>query len=202
MHPVWENLSNPWSPQAWGARLGWADPLTLAIKDGLPFTERFGPEFILFAPVVWLSVALVFWWYGRITAGPGTLARQPAGEDIDRRGSSCLGEAGTRDDRQGWIILAALLIVGGVVGPDSLGAAHGEFLPQRVVLLGLVALVPVFDVDPARWPGSSRPRRWWPPSFSSRQSSGITRFTPTAPRDRSFAPATWSAGIRGSSRCW
>jgi len=153
MHPVWQNLSNPWSPQAWGARLGWVDPLTLAIKDGLPFTEQVGPLFILFAPVVWLSVASVFWWYGRITAGPGTLVRQPRGGDIARQGSSCLREAGTRDDRQGWIILAALLIVGGAIGPDSLGAAHGEFLPQRVVLLGLVALVPVFDVDSARWPG-------------------------------------------------
>ena len=50
-------------------------------------------------------------------------------------------------------MLAALLTMGGVIGPDSLGAAHGEFLPQRVILLGLVALVTVFDVNPARWPG-------------------------------------------------
>ena len=52
-----------------------------------------------------------------------------------------------RDDRQAWLVLAALLLVGGIAGPDSFGAAHGEFLPQRVVLLGLIALVPVFDVD-------------------------------------------------------
>ena len=64
----------------------------------------------------------------------------------------------TIHDRQGWLLLAALLIVGGVVGPDSLGAAHGEFLPQRVVLLGLVALVPIFDVDLSRWSGPRRDR--------------------------------------------
>ena len=51
------------------------------------------------------------------------------------------------------MLLAALLVVAGIVGPDSFGAAHGEFLPQRVVLLGLIALVPVFDVDRSRWPG-------------------------------------------------
>jgi len=153
MHPVWENLSNFWSPQAWGERLGWVDPLTLAIKVGLPFTERVSRGFILFAPVVWLCGALIFWWYGRITAGRGTFARPPGGGDMDRHGSSRLGEAGTHDDRQGWLVLAALLIIGGAVGPDSLGAAHGEFLPQRVVLLGLVALVPFLDVNPGRWPG-------------------------------------------------
>jgi len=152
MHPVWDNLSNPRSPPAWVARLGWADPLTLAIKYGLPFTEREGSAFIVFAPVVWLCGALILWLYGRITAGPGSRAGQPAGGAIDREGSSWLA-AGSRDGLQGWIILAGLLIAAGVVGPDSLGAAHGEFLPQRVVLLGLVALVPVFDVNPARWPG-------------------------------------------------
>ena len=55
LQPVWENLSNPWSPSAWGARLGWVDPITLAIKDGVPFTSRVGPLFILFAPVLWLA---------------------------------------------------------------------------------------------------------------------------------------------------
>ena len=70
LRPVWENLSNPWSPSAWGARLGWVDPITLAVKDGLPFTSRVSPGFVVFAPVVWLTVGLVLWWYGRITSRP------------------------------------------------------------------------------------------------------------------------------------
>jgi hypothetical protein len=45
------------------------------------------------------------------------------------------------------------LLLGGIAGPDSFGPAHGEFLPQRLVLLGLVALVPVFDVDASRAAG-------------------------------------------------
>ena len=34
------------------------------------------------------------------------------------------------------------LLLVGFVGPDSLGAGHGEYLPQRLELLGLAALVP------------------------------------------------------------
>ncbi len=153
MHPVWNNLSNPWSPLAWGARLGWADPLTLAIKDGLPFTDRTGSEFIVFAPTVWFCGALIFWWYGRMTAGSGTTARRPAAGAVNQEGSAWQAAVETRHDLRGWIILAGLLIAGGLLGPDSLGARHGEFLPQRVILLGLVALVPIFDINPARWPG-------------------------------------------------
>jgi hypothetical protein len=132
MTPVWDNLSDPWSPLAWVERLEWVDPLTIAIRDGLPLTERFGREFIPFAPVVWLGVALITWWIGRMSARPGS--RESA-------------------DRAAWLLLAAVLIVGGVIGPDSLGTSHGQYLPQRVVLLGLAALVPIFDVDLVRWPG-------------------------------------------------
>jgi hypothetical protein len=132
MRPLWENLSDPWSPRAWMARLEWADPISLAIRDGLPFTDRDGPQFMLFAPVIWLAMAVILWCFGRIAAG-------------------FLVQAGGR--RRGWFLLAAILIVGGVVGPDSLGQAHGDYLPQRIVLLGLVALVPIFDLDFSRWWG-------------------------------------------------
>src|SRR5262249_16813925 len=123
---------------AWAARLGWVDPLSLAIKDGLPFSDRVGPKFGLLAPIVWLAMAIVLWWFGRISGPP-------------------LGQAGERaeiaGERQGWLVLAALLLFVGIAGPDSLGLAHGQFLPQRIVLLGLVALVPVFDLDLSRWHG-------------------------------------------------
>ncbi|HZW30776.1 MAG TPA: hypothetical protein VFF52_08725, partial [Isosphaeraceae bacterium] len=48
---------------------------------------------------------------------------------------------------------AALLILGGLTGPDAMGADHGAYLPQRVVLCGLVALAAVVDVDLRRWSG-------------------------------------------------
>jgi hypothetical protein len=153
MNPVWDNLSSPWALTAWAARLGWADPLTLAIKDGLPFTERVGRAFALFAPVVWLSAAFVVWWYGRIADRPLTLGGPPRFDNIDQSRSAWLNHVTRRKGQQAWLALAALFIAGGILGPDSLGTAHGEFLPQRVVLLGLVSLVPVFDINPARWSG-------------------------------------------------
>jgi hypothetical protein len=48
-------------------------------------------------------------------------------------------------ERRAWQALAAILVLGGVFGPDSLGPGHGDYLPQRVALLGLVALVPAFE---------------------------------------------------------
>ena len=129
MNPRWENLADPCSPRAWMARLKWVDPISLAIRDGLPFTDRDGWQFVLFAPVIWLAIAIILWCYGQCRSG--FLIRK------DR-------------DRRVWFLLTAILVIGGVAGPDSLGAAHGDYLPQRIVLLGLVAMVPILDIDFAR----------------------------------------------------
>jgi hypothetical protein len=153
MQPVWANLSSPWSPEGWAARLGWVDPLTIAIKDGLPFTERFGPQFTLFAPAVWLAIAIVVWWYARITARPESKQASPALVPVE---ATVAGEPGANDNHRSiriWLAMAASLLLAGVLGPDSLGPVHGEFLPQRVILLGLAAFVPVFDINLGRWLG-------------------------------------------------
>ncbi len=142
--PVWDGIYHPWE------RLAWVDPITLAIKDGLPFTSLRSRAFIVFAPALWLAVGVVLWWYGRITAESRAAARNtafnPAAQEANAVAEGC-------DDRQGWLTLAALFVIGGIVGPNSFGATHGEFLPQRVLLLGFIALLPVFDADGSRWPG-------------------------------------------------
>jgi hypothetical protein len=61
--------------------------------------------------------------------------------------------ARTTDDRRGWRLLAALLLIAGIAGPDTLGPDHGDYLPQRVLLCGLVALAIVVDIDPRRRSG-------------------------------------------------
>jgi hypothetical protein len=153
MHPSWYNLPKSWSPADWETRLGWVDPITLAIKVGLPFTERAAPVWIVLSPVLWLTGALICWWYGRAISGRRTHTHAATGEAEDAPEPPSSGVAASRRDQLAWILLAGLLILGGLIGPDSLGPAHGEFLPQRLVLLGLVALVPTFDVDAARWSG-------------------------------------------------
>jgi hypothetical protein len=132
LRPLWGNLADPWDPRAWIERLEWVDPISLAIRDGLPFTDREGRAFAVCAPVVWLGIAFVLWGYGQVRAG---------------------WRAPRNDAPRGWFLLAAGLIAVGIAGPDSLGEAHGDYLPQRIVLLGLVAGVPIFDIDFSRWQG-------------------------------------------------
>jgi hypothetical protein len=48
---------------------------------------------------------------------------------------------------RGWGVLAAILLLGSLITPDTLGENHGGYLPQRVALLGLVALVPWLRLD-------------------------------------------------------
>ncbi len=61
--------------------------------------------------------------------------------------------------------MAGGLVVLGLVAPDTLGVKHGHFLPQRIVLLGLVALVPWLDLEPGRRRSDWRSARWWWPCY-------------------------------------
>lgn len=115
------------SVSGWVGRLGWADPISVAKKDVLPFTDRTGPILAIFSPAAWLAVAGLL--------GLATMARR-AERDPKRRV---------------WLALAAILGLGGVFGPDAMGEGHGDYLPQRVALLGLAALVPVVDMGPKTW---------------------------------------------------
>jgi hypothetical protein len=140
MHPIWNNLPDPWSLAGWKSQLTWADPITLARKDALPFTDRVGSRFIVFAPALWLVAALGIW------------AAARARDRLRRRSAWRTAEAAA-GDRRGWWILAALFIVGGLASPDTLGPEHGNYLPQRIVLCGLVAVAAAIEIDPRRWAG-------------------------------------------------
>ena len=127
----WKHLDSLFSPRAWGKQLSWVDPVSIARRDALPFLDgMFSKGFALGTPVVWLVAAFLL-------LGVATLFR-------NRERSSEL---------RGWWVLSALLLIGGAAAPDTLGPTHGEYLQQRIVLLGLVALVPIlpFDVERSRW---------------------------------------------------
>jgi len=151
MNPVWENLADPLALASWKVQLAWADPLSLAAKDSLPLTERVSRVFVVFAPVAWLGAALLTWGLAAAWARLKRRTVRPSGPV----GSACSSwrTAQPTADRRGWLSLAALLILGGLTGPDAMGADHGAYLPQRVVLCGLVALAAVVDVDLRRWSG-------------------------------------------------
>ena len=190
MRPVWENLSNPWSPYAWGARLWWVDPITLAIKNGLPFTSLVSPGFAVFAPVLWLGLSMVLWWYGRISNEPR--AHAPIAAD-DPDGRKTFAEAATGDDRNGWLLLAALLIAVGIRGtglvwrgprriPSAAGGPTGLDCARAGFRRGSIAM--------AR-PGARR-GACGGASLCNRRSSGITGFIPAELRGRSSVFVMWS----------
>jgi hypothetical protein len=126
--PQWKHLGDVLSPRSWLSQLMWADPITLARKDYLPLAGTFATWHLVLAPVLWVAAGLVLAAVAALAAGLGPFR--------DR-------------ERRGWWVLAAVLLVGGVAAPDTLGPSHGEYLQQRVVLLGLVALVPVLRLDGA-----------------------------------------------------
>jgi hypothetical protein len=121
--PIWGHLKDPLSPRSWFAQATWADPISLGSKALVPFFDMRSPWCGILAPVAWAVAAL-------------TLFALPSPH--------------RRPDRRGWTILALLLLAGGLACPDTLGPTHGNYLPQRVVLLGLVALVPALALDPTR----------------------------------------------------
>ena len=119
LSPIWGQLNDPLNWRDWLSQLGWIDPISLAAKSARPFSLSASGANIAFAPVLWFSLGL-----GLITWG-------------SRRSWS-------RESRA-WLILAGVLLTAGTIGPDTLGLNHGHYLPQRIFLLGLVALLPVLD---------------------------------------------------------
>jgi len=128
LSPEWKHLENVLSLRSWIKQLSWVDPISIARRDVLPFLEgNTSPWFALASPVVWLSAALLVLIVVAIA-----------------------GRADNRYETRGWWVLGAILIIGGACSPDTLGASHGEYLQQRIVLLGLVALAPVLPFDARR----------------------------------------------------
>ena len=134
MSPSWSYVSDPWSMRSWLQQLLWADPITLVSRGVLVSAGGSPWLWAGLAPVVLLLAALAL----------GTWPALRAILDQGRRASF------EHADRLAWVVLATVLVIGGLVGPDALGA-HGTNLSQRVVLLGLVSLVPVLDFEWAGW---------------------------------------------------
>ena len=127
LEPTWDQLANPWSLRSWAGQLGWVDPISLAAKTFRPFGASASAANGAISPAIWTVAAIALLAL--------TTWRRRAG------------------DRRGWLVLAGLLLLGGLLGPDTLGVKHGHYLPQRVALLGLVALVPWLDLAADRRSG-------------------------------------------------
>jgi hypothetical protein len=145
MHLVWENLDDPFSLSAWASRVGWVDPLTLARKDILPFTDRTHRIFAVFSPFFWLAVAGALWVAAGIVAGRARDSG-PKGHSSTTQAAGAKRHDVHSRGRGVWLALGLVLLLAGFAGPDSVGLAHGGYLPQRLELLGLAVLVPALDL--------------------------------------------------------
>ena len=125
LEPIWGHWTSAWLG-GFVSQLGWVDPLSLAAKSANPFDYQAGVVVSsLLVPVAWVVVGL------------GVLVGATWGPRLA--------------ERRGWLILAVALLGAGLVAPDTLGVKHGHYMPQRIVLIGLVALVPWLDLRMDRW---------------------------------------------------
>lgn len=132
MSPHLPKLIEFFTTDGWMRRLGWVDPISFSVKNVLPFASTTGKAFVLLNSLAWLTVAaLLLVWAGWAREAPG---------------------GPTHGERRAWLWLAAVLTAAGIFGPDSMGAGHGDYLPQRVALLGLIAAIPAID-PPRSWSG-------------------------------------------------
>jgi hypothetical protein len=134
MMPLWDNLDDPLSLRSWAKQLSWVDPISLGSRVIAPFREGTATAFAALSPVVWLLAALAMAAVATATGRRGEASRRPGPSEL-----------------RGWGVLAGLLLLAGIAGPDTLGETHGHYLSQRVVLLGLVALVPLLDLGARGW---------------------------------------------------
>ena len=122
--PEWKHLESLISARSWINQMTWVDPVSLARKDYLPGLGTLASWHYALAPAVWLGLGLAL-----------IVARRsvPSAE------------------KRAWWFLGIALVLGGLLGPDTLGATHGEYLQQRVVLLGIVTLMPVLPLGATSW---------------------------------------------------
>ena len=112
----------------WLQRLHRIKFLSLSSTSNLPFTEIRSSLAFLIAPALLVVVGiLVLMWKEKTTP------------EI------------WREERRPWMVLAIVLFVAAVFGPPTLGAAHGDFLRERLFALATIAGFPLLPAtSPSR----------------------------------------------------
>ncbi len=132
----WIGLTDPFSFQSWLQYLQVPDfisfsfkqPLgVLAVPSDCPFVDQSAVRYAILWPSLWAVVALVLLLASTLLSR-ATLARL------------------RQSEYRGWILLALFLFAAGLFGPSA--AWHGSILRERVLLLGMVTLVPLIKPKP------------------------------------------------------
>lgn len=129
--PAWRNLSDPLSPLAWITHLRGVDSFVLISRSAFPFVDVESPLFGVFAPMLFISAALVMLFIGAFRRIPSERKDRPA--SIDRP----------------FLILSGGLIVFSLLSPDDVRftSSAGTILRERLFLVGLAFTVPLLRFD-------------------------------------------------------
>ena len=166
MQPLWENLERPVLDPGLGTRLGWVDPLTLARKDVLPFTDTESSAVLHLCPC-WLACRGGAVPAGGDAAGLSSIAKrsvEPTCSRLDSENRIEMTSRECRRARQAWLGLGLFLLLAGLAGPDSLG-----IWPRRLSAPAARAPRPGRAGVGHRFRGRHADRAGWPgPVFLSR----------------------------------
>lgn len=120
--PTWRSLENGFSIVNLGLQLQTADPFVLLTRRSLPFLDFYSKGYAVFSPSLWFAVALAL-------LSLNCLARWRRNELPKKF--------------VGLILLGAITLAIWVFAPDDFGKAHGGYLRERALILGLIAATPV-----------------------------------------------------------
>ncbi|MFY9608192.1 MAG: hypothetical protein WAU45_06190 [Blastocatellia bacterium] len=132
----WIGLTDPFSIQNWIQYLQVPDFISFSFKQPLgvlavptdcPFVDQSAVRYAILWPSLWVVVGLVLL----------------LGSTLQIRASSARFR---QSEYRGWILLALFLFAAALFGPSAAG--QGSILRERVLLLGMVTLVPLIKPHP------------------------------------------------------
>ncbi|HSO74783.1 MAG TPA: hypothetical protein VLU47_08090 [Blastocatellia bacterium] len=132
----WIGLTDPLSVQSWVQYLQVPDFISFSFKQTLgglavptdcPFVDQGAVRYALLWPSLWMFLGLV------------VLAASTLRGRVTR--ARVFGS-----EYRGWLLLTLFLFAAGFFGPSAAG--HGSILRERVLLLGMVTLVPLIKPQP------------------------------------------------------
>ncbi len=125
--PVWRNLSDGWSVSNWAMRFHSADPFAIISRKTLPFTDLENNLLVVFSPGLWVAIAFII-----LTTA--TLLGPFRKEVLSRMAFP-------------FALLSLGAFLAAMFGPDDFGLNNGSILRERLVLIGLILVVPVLRIE-------------------------------------------------------
>lgn len=123
--PKWTYISNIFSPKDWFLHLYSSDPFNLISRKSFPFVGFDSIFFVVFSPFFLIIVALGMLSFAAVK---------------HRNGFETAS-------RKGWVLLFLFSVLVWVFAPDDFGKSHGGIIRERVLLFGIIFLIPLLQTN-------------------------------------------------------